>query len=170
MGKQIQCVDVAIIGAGFGGLGVGIALKNHGIKSFVIFEGEADVGGSWRTNIYPGCACDVPSHLYSYSFEPNPHWPEAFSQQKDIQNYIEHCADKYQLRPKIRFNTKVTDAQFDHHQGIWRITTNDGTITEARVLVPATGALSLPKYPDIKNRTHLSGSQNQRSSWRGCPK
>jgi cation diffusion facilitator CzcD-associated flavoprotein CzcO len=96
MTEQVNEVDVAIIGAGFAGLGVGIALKKRQLENFVIFEGEEDVGGSWRTNTYPGCACDVPSHLYSYSFEPNPDWPEAYSKQADIRKYIEHCADKYE--------------------------------------------------------------------------
>jgi phytoene dehydrogenase-like protein len=96
MTEPVNEVDVAIIGAGFAGLGVGIALKKRQLENFVIFEGEEDVGGSWRTNTYPGCACDVPSHLYSYSFEPNPDWPEAYSKQADIRKYIEHCADKYE--------------------------------------------------------------------------
>ena len=165
MTEQIQTVDVAIIGAGFGGVGAGIALKNKKIEDFVIFEGEDDVGGSWRTNTYPGCACDVPSHLYSYSFEPNPYWAEAYSQQEDIKKYIEHCADKYQLRPNIRFNTKVTDAEFNEDKGIWRITTDDGVITEARVLVPATGALSHPKYPDIKGREKFKGVAIHAARW-----
>ncbi len=165
MGKQVNKVDVAIIGAGFGGLGVGIALKNRNLDNFVIFEGEPDVGGSWRTNRYPGCACDVPSHLYSYSFEPNPDWPEAYSKQADIQKYIEHCADKYELRPHIRFRTKVTGANFDEKKGVWRVATTDGSVTEARVLVPATGALSHPKYPDIKGRESFKGVSVHAARW-----
>lgn len=157
--------DVAIIGAGFAGLGTGIELKNAGIRDFVIFEGEDGVGGSWRTNTYPGCACDVPSHLYSYSFEPNPKWPEAFSRQEDIRQYIEHCADKYGMKPFIKFSTRVTDASFDEAKGRWIITTNDGQITEARVLVPATGALSHPKYPDIKGMDTFKGKAVHAARW-----
>jgi len=162
---KVNQVDVAVIGAGFGGIGVGIALQKRGLNNFVIFEGEPDVGGSWRTNTYPGCACDVPSHLYSYSFEPNPNWPEAYSKQSDIQKYIEHCADKYGVRPNIRFSTKAKRAEFDGPRGLWRVTADDGSVTEARVLVPATGALSHPRYPDIQGRTSFQGLSVHAARW-----
>lgn len=164
MAKNNQ-VDVAVVGAGLAGLGVGIELKNAGINNFVIFEGEDGVGGSWRTNTYPGCACDVPSHLYSYSFEPNPNWPEAYSKQEDIRQYIEHCADKYELKPFIKFSTRVMDAAFDEKKGVWKITTSDGSVTEARVLVPATGALSHPQYPDIKGMSKFKGKTVHAARW-----
>ncbi len=158
-------VDVAIIGAGFAGVGTAIELKKAGINNFVIFEGEEGVGGSWRTNTYPGCACDVPSHLYSYSFEPNPRWPEAFSRQDDIRQYIEHCADKYDINPFIRFSTRVTDATFNEESGRWIITSSDGQVTEARVLVPATGALSHPKYPEIPGIETFKGTAVHAARW-----
>jgi len=163
--EKVQKTDVAIIGAGFGGIGTGIALKKKGLNDYVIFEGEPGVGGSWRTNRYPGCACDVPSHLYSYSFEPNPNWPEAYSKQADIQKYIEHCAAKYGQIPHIRFETKVTSASFDGGRGVWRVAASDGTVTEARVLVPATGALSHPRYPDIAGRTSFKGVSVHAARW-----
>lgn len=165
MANEIKRCDVAIVGAGFAGLGVGIALNKKGLHNFVIFEGEDDVGGSWRTNTYPGCACDVPSHLYSYSFEPNPKWPEAYSRQEDIKEYIEHCADKYELRKNIRFSTKVIDASFDQQEGHWVIKASDGSITHARVFVPATGALSHPKYPDIKGLKSFKGQSVHAARW-----
>ena len=165
MSIERKQVDVAIVGAGFAGLGVGIELKNSGINSFVIFEGEDGVGGSWRTNTYPGCACDVPSHLYSYSFEPNPNWPEAYSKQEDIRKYIEHCAEKYQLYPYIKFSTRVTDATFDEQLGVWVITADDGSITEARVFVPATGALSHPLYPEIEGMDEFQGQTVHAARW-----
>lgn len=164
-GQTARQVDVAIVGAGLAGLGTGIELKKQGITNFVIFEGEDGVGGSWRTNTYPGCACDVPSHLYSYSFEPNPHWPEAFSRQDDIRRYIEHCAEKYGMKPFIRFSTRVLDACFDEESGRWRITTSDGQLTEARVFVPATGALSHPQYPDIKGMDKFAGRAVHAARW-----
>ncbi|MDP6182472.1 MAG: NAD(P)/FAD-dependent oxidoreductase [Gammaproteobacteria bacterium] len=165
MTKETRTADVVIIGAGFAGLGVGIALRNKKINDFVIFEGEDGVGGSWRTNTYPGCACDVPSQLYSYSFELNPDWKEAYSTQEDIRKYIEHCADKYSLRPNIRFNTKVTGAEFVEAKGVWRVTTDDGVVTEAPVLVPATGALSHPKFPDIDGRDQFAGTTLHTARW-----
>ncbi len=161
----MSAVGVAIVGAGFGGIGVGIALKKKGIEDFVIFEGEPGVGGSWRTNTYPGCACDVPSHLYSYSFEPNPRWTESFSSQKDIQRYIEHCADRYDIRRHIRFNTRVTDARFDEEQGVWKVSTDDGEVTTARIFVPATGALSHPLYPEIEGRDSFLGAAIHTARW-----
>lgn len=158
-------VGVAIIGAGFGGIGVGIALRRKGIEDFVIFEGEPGVGGSWRTNTYPGCACDVPSHLYSYSFEPNPNWNETFSAQADIQRYIEHCADRYDIKRHVRFNTRVTAATFDEAEGVWKVSTSDGQVTEARILVPATGALSHPQYPDLPGRESFEGPAIHTARW-----
>lgn len=158
-------VDVAIVGAGLAGLGTGIELKKQGLTNFVIFEGEDGVGGSWRTNTYPGCACDVPSHLYSYSFEPNPHWPEAFSRQEHIRQYIEHCADKYGMKPFIRFSTRVEDASWDEGKGRWIIRTSDGGVTEARVFVPATGALSHPQYPVIKGMERFKGKAVHAARW-----
>lgn len=158
-------VDVAIVGAGLAGLGTGIELKKQGLTDFVIFEGEDGVGGSWRTNTYPGCACDVPSHLYSYSFEPNPYWPEAFSRQEHIRQYIEHCADKYGMKPFIRFRTRVEDASWDEGKGRWIIRTSDGGVTEARVFVPATGALSHPQYPTIKGMALFKGRAVHAARW-----
>ncbi len=165
MTKSHQTTDVAIIGAGFAGLGVAIELLRQGLKNFVIFEGEEGVGGSWRTNTYPGCACDVPSHLYSYSFEPNPNWPQAYSRQEDILHYIEHCADKYGIKPYIRFHTRVTDASFDAASGRWMVSSDDGQVTAARVLVPATGALSHPKYPDIPGMDSFQGMAVHAARW-----
>jgi cation diffusion facilitator CzcD-associated flavoprotein CzcO len=156
---------VAIVGAGFGGIGVGIALKRKGIDDFVIFEGEPGVGGSWRTNTYPGCACDVPSHLYSYSFEPNPDWTESFSGQADIQRYIEHCADRYDIRRHVRFNTRVTSARFDAAEAVWHVSTSDGQVTKARIFVPATGALSHPAYPEITGRDSFAGPALHTARW-----
>src|SRR5215510_8064086 len=105
--------EVLIIGTGFAGLGMGIRLREAGNENFLILEQAAEVGGTWRDNHYPGVACDVPSHLYSYSFEQNPNWSELFAEQHEIFAYMKHCADKYGVRPHIRFNTKVISATFD---------------------------------------------------------
>ena len=116
-------LTAVIVGAGFSGLAAGIYLKRAGIQDFVILEKADRVGGTWRENTYPGAACDVPSHLYSYSFEPNPNWSRAYGGQAEILAYLEHCADKYGLRPHLKFGQHVDSAEFDETTGTWRIAT-----------------------------------------------
>ncbi|BFM17231.1 NAD(P)/FAD-dependent oxidoreductase [Maricurvus nonylphenolicus] len=165
MSKDVKKIDVAVIGAGFGGIGVGIALRKKGIENFVIFEGGDEVGGSWLTNRYPGCACDVPSHLYSYSFAPNPRWTQAYSSHSEIHQYIMDCAEKFDLYRHIAFKTPVSAANFNAEKGVWEITTKNGERVNARVLIPATGALSLPKFPDIEGRESFKGEQIHAANW-----
>src|SRR5207249_7536933 len=114
-------LSAVIVGAGFSGLAAGVYLQRAGITDFVILEKADRVGGTWRENTYPGAACDVPSHLYSYSFEPNPQWSRAYSQQPEILAYLEHCADKYGLRKYLRFGQRVVSARFDEITGTWRL-------------------------------------------------
>src|SRR5512139_2878184 len=104
---------IVIIGCGFGGMAMAIELKKRGMNDFVILEKAGDVGGTWRDNTYPGAACDVPSHLDCYSFEPKPDWTRAFSPQQEILEYLRHCAAKYGLTPHIQLHRKVTGAEFD---------------------------------------------------------
>ena len=118
-----------IIGAGFGGLGMAIELGRAGEHDVLLLEKGGDVGGVWRENTYPGAACDIPSHLYSFSFEPNPHWSRAYSPQAEILAYLRHCADKYGVRDKIRFGCEVTAAAFD-----------EATLAVARRLARRAGA------------------------------
>ncbi len=110
-------MKVAVIGSGFAGILMGIKLKQAGIHDFVIFEKAAQLGGTWRDNIYPGCACDVESHLYSYSFELNPDWTRAFSPQLEIWQYLEHCADKYDVRNHIQFERGIVSAEWSDDSG-----------------------------------------------------
>src|ERR1700704_4864412 len=110
--------DVVVIGTGFAGLGMAIKLKAAGEDDFVVLEQADSVGGTWRENTYPGCACDVQSHLYSYSFEPNSKWSRMFARQPEIRDYLEHCTDKYGVRSHIRFNSPVTGACFDEARGV----------------------------------------------------
>jgi cation diffusion facilitator CzcD-associated flavoprotein CzcO len=105
-------LDVLIIGAGFAGICMAIQLRRAGVESFLILERGSDVGGTWRVNTYPGCACDIPSHLYSFSFECNPHWTRMYPRQAEIRDYLRHCTDKYQLRPAIRFHSEAREAVF----------------------------------------------------------
>ena len=99
---------IGILGAGFGGLGLAIRLKQAGIDDFTVWERDADVGGTWWANTYPGCQCDIPSHLYSFSFAPNPDWTRTYPLQPEIREYLRECADRYRVRDRIRFDCEVT--------------------------------------------------------------
>ncbi len=110
-------VEVAIIGSGFSGLGMAIQLALNGQRDFVILEKAAALGGTWRNNGYPGCACDVPSHLYSFSFSPNPDWSSAYAGFAEIRDYLERCADRFALRPHLRLGDAVVGAAFDERAG-----------------------------------------------------
>ncbi|WP_024800510.1 NAD(P)/FAD-dependent oxidoreductase [Nocardia sp. BMG51109] len=157
--------SILIIGAGFGGLGMALELQRAGIESFAIVEKAADLGGVWRENTYPGAACDVPSPLYSWSFEPKSDWPRRYSEQADIHAYIRKVAEKYGLLRKIRFGTEVTDAEFDERQGIWQVRTSDGATLTADVLVPAVGQLSRPALPNIPGIETFAGPSFHSAEW-----
>ncbi|HEV7902895.1 MAG TPA: NAD(P)/FAD-dependent oxidoreductase, partial [Pyrinomonadaceae bacterium] len=120
---------IAIIGSGFGGLGTAIRLKGRDIEDFVIFERDSDVGGTWRDNSYPGCACDVQSHLYSFSFAPNPDWTRSYSHQPEIWDYLKRCAADFHILPHIRFRHDVREAAWDERAQLWRIETSQGNFT-----------------------------------------
>jgi cation diffusion facilitator CzcD-associated flavoprotein CzcO len=158
-------VEVAIVGTGFSGLCMAIQLKKAGKHSFVVLEKAAGVGGTWRENHYPGCACDVQSHLYSFSFEPNPRWSRMFAPQKEILAYLEHCTDKYGIRPHIRFNTEVAGARFDEASALWHVDLGDGATLTARHLVMGVGALSLPAYPNIEGLERFQGHRFHSAQW-----
>ncbi|GLZ49162.1 flavin-binding monooxygenase [Actinomycetospora sp. NBRC 106375] len=155
---------VAIIGAGFAGVCLGIKLSRAGIP-FVVLEKASAVGGVWRDNVYPGAACDVPSHLYSYSFEPSHDWSRAFGQAGEIRSYIETCARKYGVLDHVRYDSEVTAASFDEHRGRWRVTVADGTEVESRFLVPATGQLSLPAEPSVPGLDSFEGTAFHSARW-----
>ncbi|MCW5827920.1 MAG: NAD(P)/FAD-dependent oxidoreductase [Deltaproteobacteria bacterium] len=174
--SDIPFPSVAIIGSGFGGLCMAIKLKEAGFQAITIFEKADRVGGTWRDNSYPGAACDVPSHLYSFSFEPKSDWSRAFPEQSEILGYIDHVADKYNLRPHIRFRTEVTAAEFDEAKGLWRIETITGSSENngsrgrhethfAHVLVSACGQLNRPAYPDIPGLDRFEGVQFHSARW-----
>jgi cation diffusion facilitator CzcD-associated flavoprotein CzcO len=165
-GQGSRDVEVAIVGAGFSGLGMAILLKKAGIDSFVLLEKAGDLGGTWRENTYPGAACDIPSHLYSFSFEPNPAWSRAYASQPEILEYLRHCARKYGILPLIRFHAEVTGAEFDEAQGTWTVHTRDGQRVRARSLVLGNGALHLPAYPAIPGRKSFQGAAFHSACWR----
>lgn len=144
---------------------MGIELKKAGIQSFTILEKADRVGGTWRDNIYPGVACDVPSHLYSYSFELNPDWSRAFSPGSEIQEYCERCAEKYELGPHLRFGQEVEHVDFDDERGRWRIRTSSGSELEVDVVVSALGGLHIPKLPEIRGMEDFAGVSFHSARW-----
>jgi cation diffusion facilitator CzcD-associated flavoprotein CzcO len=156
--------QVIIVGTGFAGLGMAIRLRQHGMTDFVVLERATDVGGTWRDNRYPGCACDVPSQLYSFSFELNPSWSRNFSAQQEIWDYLRRCSDSHGLHPHIRFQHEVVDAVWDHLQRRWRVRTNCGELT-SDVLITGTGALSEPKIPDIPGLETFQGKVFHSARW-----
>ncbi|MEU5281585.1 NAD(P)/FAD-dependent oxidoreductase [Streptomyces asoensis] len=157
-------VRVAVIGSGFGGLGAAVRLRREGITDFVVLERAGSVGGTWRDNSYPGCACDVPSHLYSFSFAPNPDWPRTFSGQEHIRAYLEHVADSFGLRPHLRFDTEVLRTTWDAQDLCWDIETTGGHY-RADVVVSATGPLSDPKVPSIPGLDTFPGKVFHSARW-----
>ncbi len=158
-------VDVAIIGAGFAGLGAAVRLKQRGNTSFVIFERANEVGGTWRDNVYPGCACDVPSHLYSLSFAPNPGWSRTYSPQPEILSYLKTVVETYQLKPSIRYNTEIIRTEFSESTGFWTLTDRAGTSLTARVVIGAIGPLNRPSIPPLTGLNTFAGRTFHSSNW-----
>ena len=156
---------IAIIGAGFSGLGMAIRLKQAGIESFTLFERADEVGGTWRDNAYPGAACDVSSHLYSFSFEQKPDWSRAFAEQPEIQQYILELTEKHGLRSHVRFNTEIVKAVFDQGSGLWTLYDRAGQHWRARALISGTGGLSDPKIPEIEGLEHFEGPMFHTARW-----
>ena len=156
---------IAIVGAGFGGIGLGITLKRAGIESFTVFEKGEGVGGVWRDNTYPGLTCDIPSHLYSFSFEPNPDWSRTYSPQWEILAYLERCVAKHGLDRKIRLGTEVERADFDADSGRWRVVTADGDQAEFDVLVSSCGQLSSPALSRIPGADRFKGPIFHTARW-----
>ncbi|MEU0027945.1 NAD(P)/FAD-dependent oxidoreductase [Streptomyces sp. NPDC006335] len=157
-------VRVAVVGSGFGGLGAAVRLRREGVTDFVVLERADSVGGTWRDNSYPGCACDVPSHLYSFSFAPHPDWPRTFSGQEHIRAYLEHVTDVFRLRPHIRLNSEVKRMTWDAEKLRWDIETASGRLS-ADLVVSATGPLSDPKIPDIPGLDSFPGKVFHSARW-----
>lgn len=160
-----EVLEVAVIGSGFSGLGMGIRLKKAGMTNFRIFEKAGDVGGTWRDNIYPGCACDVKSQLYSYSFEPSAEWSNAYANQGEILKYIRFCATKYGMYPFMRFNSKVVSADFNSEQGEWLLTIEGGELVRAKNIVAAPGPFADPNDPHIKGTADFKGKIIHTGRW-----
>ncbi|MPY46732.1 NAD(P)/FAD-dependent oxidoreductase [Streptomyces phyllanthi] len=155
---------MAVVGSGFGGLGAAVRLRREGVTDFVVLERADSVGGTWRDNSYPGCACDVPSHLYSFSFAPNPDWPRTFSGQEHIRAYLEHVTDVFGLRPHLRLNCEVKRMTWDGERLCWDIETSGGRLS-ADVVVSATGPLSDPRIPGIPGIDSFPGKVFHSARW-----
>jgi cation diffusion facilitator CzcD-associated flavoprotein CzcO len=156
---------IAIIGAGFAGIGAAIRLKQQGITSFAIFERADEVGGTWRDNTYPGAACDVPSHVYSLSFEPNPDWSHTYSPAGEIQDYLLRITDKWKLRDHLHLGVGIASARFDESDGVWELTTSEGEIVRARWVLSGVGGLVDPAMPDIKGIHSFEGETFHTARW-----
>lgn len=154
---------IAILGAGFGGLGAAIKLKQRG-EDFLVLERADGVGGTWWANTYPGCQCDIPSHLYSFSFAPNPTWSRTYPKQPELRDYLRRTAEKFGVFDRVRFDTEVTGAAWDEDAGHWRIETSQGPYT-ADVLVAAPGPLSEPSIPDLPGLDAFTGTVFHTATW-----
>ncbi|HUC03985.1 MAG TPA: NAD(P)/FAD-dependent oxidoreductase [Acidimicrobiales bacterium] len=156
---------VAVLGAGAGGLAVAIRLKMAGLDDFAIFEASDGVGGTWRRNTYPGAACDVPSHLYSYSFAMKPDWTKTYANQPEILQYFEDCTDRFGVRPHLRPQTPVVSARWQERTATWLLRDAGGSEHEASVVVSALGTFNAPSRPDIAGLDSFAGTSFHSSSW-----
>ncbi len=157
-------LDAIIVGAGFSGIGASIALSNAGHTRHIVLEKARFVGGTWRENTYPGCACDVPSALYSFTYAPYPDWDRVFARQPQIRRYLQHVADTHHVTPNIRFGAKLQHARWLPDQAAWRVQTPAEQLY-ARTLILAAGPLHLPRLPQIPGRDTFSGTAFHSARW-----
>ena len=157
--------DTVIIGAGFSGIGTAILLDKAGMGDYLLIEAADGCGGTWHWNTYPGIAVDIPSFSYQFSFEQSADWTRTYAPGRELKAYAEHCVDKYGLRPKIRFNTKVLSAVFDDESDLWTIETASGETVTARFLVNAGGVLTTPQLPDIDGVDSFAGATMHTARW-----
>ncbi len=159
-----RVVDVLIVGGGFSGVGAAIRLAQEGFSDVLLLEKAASLGGTWRENTYPGCACNVMSTLYSYSFAPSHRWKRAFGRQPEILDYLEDVAHRHEVHAKVRFNTEFLGADWDEERARWRVRTNAGEL-QARIVVAAAGPLHKPVIPDLPGLADFKGTVFHSSEW-----
>lgn len=157
--------EVVVVGAGFGGIGAGIALQHKGIHDFVIVDKWDRVGGTWHANTYPGVAVDIPSFIYSFSYEQRGDWSRIFAPGTELRDYADNMVDKYGLRPKLRLNTTIVSAAFDDDAELWLLGTDSGRTITARFVVLAIGGLERPKMPDIPGLDDFAGTLMHTALW-----
>ncbi|MEO3757349.1 NAD(P)/FAD-dependent oxidoreductase [Mycobacterium sp. B14F4] len=158
-------LSVGIIGAGPGGLALGIFLRKAGFRDFTIFDREDGVGGTWRINTYPGLACDVKSHLYSYSFDLNADWSRLWSGQSEILEYFERCTRRYELGPHLKLGTEVVSAEWDGESGAWHLATADGRHHRFDIVISAVGLFTQPVMPDLVEEEPFTGTLMHTARW-----
>ena len=167
-GKSIdepEPLEVLVIGAGFSGVCAGIKLREAGITNFRIYDKTDGIGGTWWLNTYPGAACDIQSHFYSYSFEPNADWSRLYAPQPEIQSYIERCAEKYGISPHIHLNRKLVSVVYDDGAALWNSTFEDGEVVKSRFVINGSGGLHEPSYPDFKGSDTFKGVKMHTARW-----
>jgi len=157
--------EVVIVGGGLGGLAMGIQLQKHGINDYIIVEKDVEVGGSWRDNSYPGCACDVQSHLYSFSFTNKSDWTKRYAPWDEIQDYILATVSEYNVRPNIRFGLEVNSSVFDEKTATWTVGTADGQTVKCKYFILATGPLHHPQIPNIPGLDTFKGKVMHSARW-----
>jgi cation diffusion facilitator CzcD-associated flavoprotein CzcO len=160
-----RILDLLVVGAGFAGLCAAIKAREQGIDDLLVLEKRPGVGGTWWDNRYPGAACDIPSHLYSFSFFPNPDWTRVYSPQAEIQAYLQSCVEHFDLAPLIRHGCRVVGQRFDGTTGLWETQCEDGRRFRSRHVINASGGLHLPKYPDIPGRDAFAGHAMHAARW-----
>jgi cation diffusion facilitator CzcD-associated flavoprotein CzcO len=163
--KTVPDYDTVIVGGGFSGIGTAIKLDNAGLGDYLVIEAGDGPGGTWYWNTYPGIAVDIPSFSYQFSFEQSPEWTRTYAPGKELKTYAEHCVDKYGLRSKIRFSTKVLSAEFDDRDSLWHIRTDPGDTITARFMINAGGALTVPNLPDIDDVDSFGGLTMHTARW-----
>jgi cation diffusion facilitator CzcD-associated flavoprotein CzcO len=164
-GDRRRTLSVAVVGGGFGGVGAAVMLRRAGYDDVTVFERGSRVGGVWHHNTYPGAACDVPSHLYEFSFAPNPQWSRRYAPQAEIQAYLENIAGRHGVLDRIRTGTEVSGARWDDQRSRWVLETSAGT-HEAEVIITACGQLSVPSVPPIPGLERFDGPAFHTAEWR----
>jgi cation diffusion facilitator CzcD-associated flavoprotein CzcO len=157
--------EVAVIGAGIGGIGMAIALRRAGIDDFVVLERASDIGGTWRDNRYPGIAVDIPAQAYQFSFELKPDWSRVFARGAEVKEYIDHCADRYDVRRHVRLDSEVLSRTWDEQAQLWRLELPDGATRTARFVVSAIGAFVNPKAPALAGLESFRGDVLRSAAW-----
>src|SRR5947209_13945506 len=163
--SRVPDCEVAIVGAGFSGIGAAIKLRDAGVSDYLVVDEGDGVGGAWHWNTYPGIAVDIPSFSYQFSFEKRGDWSRVYAPGTELKAYAEHCVDKYGVRPLLRLNTRVTAARFSDAAHLWRLETADGDTITSRFVISAAGALSQPQLPEIEGLDEFAGVTMHTARW-----